>query len=159
MSSVHRALWILACLFVTTVWSSAQGADPFAGTWKVNVAKSKYSPGPPPGSATHTFAVMNDGSVKHTIDNVSTQGEKTHSEVTARIDGKDYPVQGGAPKATRAFTRVDNWTIDVTNKADGKVTNTVREVVARDGKTKTATQTGTDAQGQRVSNTILFERQ
>lgn len=159
MSLLHRAFWIAACLAAAVVWSSAQGADPFAGVWKVNVAKSKYNPGPAPRSATHTLEVMKDGSVKHTIDDVSSQGEATHTETTLRFDGKDYPVQGGPPKRTRAFKRLDNWTIEVTNKADGRVTNVVKEVVARDGKTKTATQTGTNAQGQALSNTIVFEKQ
>jgi len=31
---------------------SAQASDPRIGTWKLNVAKSKYSPGPAPQSLT-----------------------------------------------------------------------------------------------------------
>ncbi len=34
---------------------SAQAADPASGTWELNLAKSKFSPGPPPKSLTRTF--------------------------------------------------------------------------------------------------------
>ena len=159
MSSLHRGLWVLVFLAAAVAWSSAQSTDPLAGKWRVNVAKSKFSPGPGPKSSTHTFEVTKDGSVKHIIDTLNAQGQTLHTEVTAKFDGKDYPVQGTGTKSTRAFTRTDNWTFEVTNKTEGKVTNSVKEVIARDGKTKTATQKGTNAQGQPVNNTIVFEKQ
>ena len=34
----------------------------------------------------------------------------------------------------------------------------LREVISADGKTRTNTQTGTDAQGKPVNNTTVFER-
>jgi hypothetical protein len=41
----------------------------------------------------------------------------------------------------------------------GKVTITSRVVVSADGKTRTSTQTGMDAKGQKVNNVLVFERQ
>ena len=35
--------------------ATAQAKDPFVGTWTMNPAKSKYSPGPAPKSATSTY--------------------------------------------------------------------------------------------------------
>jgi hypothetical protein len=162
MSSLRRALTLWRVLAVVTgslIGLSAQGVDPWIGTWKVNVAKSKYDPGPPPNSSTHKFEVSEGGFVKHTIDTVNAQGQTSHTEVSAKFDGKDYPVRGAQPNNTRSFKRIDDRTFEVTNKTDGKVTNTVREVVSRDGKTKTGTQTGKTAQGQPVNNTIVFDKQ
>lgn len=162
MSSLRRALTLWSVLaVVTTSWIglSAQSADPWIGTWKVNAAKSKYDPGPPPKSSTHKFELSEGGFVKHTIDTVDAQGQASHTEVVAKFDGKDYPVQGAQTKNTRAYKRIDDRTLEVTNKTDGKVTNTVRVVVSRDGKTQTGTQTGKNAQGQPLNNTAVLDKQ
>jgi len=162
MWSLHRALtlwWVLAVVSASLIGLSAQGTDPWIGTWKVNVAKSKYDPGPPPKSSMHKWELSEGGFVKHTIDTVNAQGQATRTEVVAKFDGKDYPVQGGQTKDTRAYKRIDDRTLDVTNKTDGKVTNTVRVVISRDGKTQTGTQTGKNAQGQPLNNTIVLDKQ
>ena len=43
-----------AGVLIAAVLATAQSKDPFVGTWRLNVAKSKYSPGPPPKSQTTT---------------------------------------------------------------------------------------------------------
>ena len=43
--------------------------------------------------------------------------------------------------------RIDDYTIEVSNKKDGKVTTVLRAVYAKDGKSRTETTTGTNAQG------------
>ncbi len=45
---------------------SAQSANPAAGTWQLNVAKSKYSPGPAPKSSTIKIVANADGSFTQT---------------------------------------------------------------------------------------------
>ena len=39
------------------VVAAAPAADPVIGTWQLNVAKSKFSPGPAPKSDARTYAV------------------------------------------------------------------------------------------------------
>ena len=53
------ALYVVVGLLVTT--SSLWAADPFVGTWKLNLAKSKYSPGPPPKNLTVTCGATENG--------------------------------------------------------------------------------------------------
>jgi hypothetical protein len=36
---------------------------------------------------------------------------------------------------------------------------TTRSVVSKDGKTRTTTQTGTNAKGEKVNNTIVYDKQ
>jgi hypothetical protein len=79
---------------------------------------------------------------------------------TTNLDGKDSPMTGNNPNAdTIAVTRIDPRTVEMVNKKAGKVTLTQRNVLAADGKTRTVTATGTDAQGQKVHNVVVFERQ
>jgi histidinol dehydrogenase len=136
-----------------------QAKNHWIGTWTQDVAQSTYSPGPGPKSSTHTFQAAGDG-FKHIIDTVNAQGQKTHTEVTAKFDGKDYPVIGGAaPNLTRSYRRIDDRTIEVVNKAAGKVTTTIRDAVSSDGKTRTGDSVGTNAQGQPTKSHSIFVRQ
>jgi len=45
------------------------------------------------------------------------------------------------------------------NKLKSQVLTTQRTVIARDGKTRTNTVTGKNAQGQTVKHTVVYERQ
>ena len=144
--------------------ATAMGADMLAGTWKLNVAKSNYSPGPPPQSNTITIEPA-AGGIKLVADGVDSQGRKTHNEYTANFDGKDYPTKpmlDGKPNSSAADTvswkKIDDYTYEVTNKLKGKTLTVARHVISKDGKTRTVTTTGTNAEGQEVNNTTVFEK-
>src|SRR5262249_452377 len=109
-------------------------ADPIAGTWKLNPAKSKYSPGPAPTSATITYEETADG-IKRTGENVLPDGTKTSFEYTAKYDGKDYPATGSETYDAVTLKRVNDHTVQITLKKSGKVLTTARRVVSKDGKT------------------------
>ena len=79
---------------------------------------------------------------------------------TSNLDGKDAPVAGNNPNADMiAVKRIDAHTLETVNKKGGKVTTTQKNVVSADGKTRTVTTTGTDAQGQKINNVGVFEKQ
>ena len=128
--------------------------DPHVGTWVLNVEKSKYAPGTAPKSQTSVFAAAGQG-IKVTTAAVTATG-KTNTEYTASFDGKDHPVKGNPDWDTTAIKRVDARTIEFTRKRGGKVVQTARSVVAADGKTRTVTVTGVNAQGQKVNTVALY---
>jgi len=149
-----------AALVLMTAVSHAQSSDPWIGTWKVNLEKSTYSPGPTPTEAAVVKMESAPNGVKTTIDGVNPQGQKTHTETVAAFDGKDYPVKGAPdPTATSSLKRIDNRTFENQAKVSGKATVTTRVAISADGKTLTATQTGKNAQGQAVKNVIVAEKQ
>ena len=154
---------LLAVLVFSSV--TAMGADMLAGTWKLNVAKSKYSPGPAPQSNTIKFESV-AGGTKLLADGVDSQGKKTHNEYTAKFDGKDSltkPMLDGKPNPNAAdavsYKKIDDYTYEVTAKLKGKTLNVARHVISKDGKTRTVTTTGTNAQGQKLNDTTVFEKQ
>ena len=154
-----------ALLAVLLFTSTVIGADMLAGTWKLNVAKSKYSPGPAPQSNTVKFSAI-DGGIKLVADGVDSQGKKTHNEYTAKFDGKDNPTKpmlDGKPNSnaadTVAYKKIDDYTYEATNKLKGKTLAVARHVISKDGKTRTVTTTGTNAQGQKLNDTTVFEKQ
>jgi hypothetical protein len=162
---VHKRIAVVffalaALLAVGFTAAHAQASDPWIGTWKVNLAKSTYSPGPKPTVAGTVKMEASGGGVKTTIDGANAQGQPTHTESVAMFDGKDNPVKGApAPNSTTALKRIDARSFEATAKVDGKVTVVTRVAISADGKTLTATQAGKNAQGAAVKNVIVAERQ
>jgi hypothetical protein len=145
---------VAAFAFATT--ASAQ--DP-TGVWKMNPAKSKYSPGPAPKSSTITTTAVAGGGFKSVTETMPATGAATKSEVTWMFDGKDHPVTGNPNSTSQAYTKVDAMHYTVVSKIGTKVSVTSKVALAKDGKSRTSTQTGTDAQGKAVNNMIWYDKQ
>lgn len=150
---------LAAGMLMVAVLATAQSKDPFVGTWKLNVAKSTYSPGPAPKSSTSTYAVAGQG-YKVSVKSEPASGPVQEWSYTSNLDGKDAPISGNNPNADMvAAKRIDANTLELVNKKSGKVTATQKNVVAADGKTRTVTTTGTDAKGQKINNVAVYEKQ
>ena len=148
-------LFTLAILFVGVTVCLAD--SPHMGTWKLNEAKSKFSPGAAKNN-TVVYEAAGD-SVKVTVAGVDGAGSPTHNEWTGKFDGKFYPVTGDATSDMRSYRKVNNHTLALTGKKGGKVTLTGRIVVSANGKTRTVTTTGTDAKGKRVTSRAVYDKQ
>jgi hypothetical protein len=152
-----RARTILMILVVCLVAAVVCFASPMMGTWKLNEAKSKIAPGAPKN---HTVVYEAAGdNVKVTVDGTDADGKALHNEWTGKFDGKDYAVTGDPTSDMRAYKKVNENTLDMTIKKDGKVTATGKIVVSADGKTRTVTTEATDAQGKKVKNTAVYDKQ
>jgi hypothetical protein len=150
---------IAATTIVAVAAAFAQAPNPHVGSWRLNVAKSTYSPGPAPKSATTKIEAV-AGGFKYTVDQVTGDGAVRHWEFTTSYDGKESKITGNNPDAdTVALTRVNPNTTQSTSKLAGKVMTTQTAVVSADGKTRTNTTKGTNAKGQTVNNVAVFERQ
>jgi hypothetical protein len=146
---------LVAVLAFTVI---AWGADSNVGTWKLNLDKSKYSPGPAPKNTTLTIEAQ-DGGIKYASYGESADGSAIHMEFTAKYDGKDNPVTGSPDFNSIALNRIDAHTVESTAKKDGTVMLTSRTVVAHDGKTRTLTSKGKNAAGQDVNNVVVYDKQ
>ena len=148
-----------AALVIFGLAASAQNKDPFVGTWKLNLAKSKYSPGPAPKATTSTYAAAGKG-YKVSVKTEPASGPGQEWSYTTDLDGKDSKVTGNNPNAdTVAVKRIDALTLESVSKKGGTVTATQKNVVSADGKTRTVTTTGTTADGQKVNNVAVYEKQ
>ena len=136
----------------------AQGADPALGTWRLNVAKSTYSGSPAPKSQTVKYEKAGMATTV-TVEGVGADGTKTLQKYSTTYDGKDVPISGSTTADTVSQTRVDARPTVRTDKKAGKVVSTLRRTVAADGKTLTVVTTGTNAQGQPINSTAVYERQ
>jgi len=145
-----RALGYVAVVVLTAVACVqvfAQ-ANPLVGTWKLNVAKSKYTGTPMPKEMTRTVVADGD-SVKYTYAGTAADGSPVSYGFSAKYDGKDYPMTGTAPGGVDmiAIKRVDANTYEATQKKAGKVVAHGKVEISKDGKVATITSKGTDSTG------------
>jgi hypothetical protein len=156
----HRlagALTVAVGLIAFAATPHAQAPKGLLGTWKLNVAKSKFSPGPAPKSMTITYSTAGDG-MKIVAEVVPGEGAAQHWEMTAHYDGKDYPVTGNPAADTISMKKVSDLAGESTFKKDGKVTATNVRKLSADGKTLTITSTGTTADGKPRKDVQVFEK-
>jgi len=152
-----KAKFILSGTVLCLLAAACFAADAFTGTWKLNEAKSKLGAGLGKNS-TVTYEMAGD-SVKVTIEGTTAEGKSFTDAWTGKFDGKDYPVTGNSTTDSRSYTKINDHTLEVTGKKDGKVTITVRIVVAADGKSRTVSGSLTDASGKKVTMTAVYDKQ
>ena len=158
-----KSFGVLVVLAIFSV--TANGADLLTGTWKQNTAKSKYSPGPAFRNNTVKFEAVENG-IKLSADGINANGQRIQNEYIVKFDGKDYPTKqlvDGKPNANGAdfvsWKKIDDYTYEQTNKFKGKTLTVARHKISKDGKTREVTTTGTNVQGEKVSNFLVFEKQ
>jgi hypothetical protein len=149
---------LAACCAIVFSTSVALAAEAWLGTWKLNTAKSKYSPGPAPKSLTLNFESTADG-IKLTSDGADSEGNPTHGEYVSKFDGAKVPWTGNPDADTSTAKRIDDNHFNNTWMKDGKATITSKAAVSKDGKTMTIAMTGTNAKGQTVKNTVVYDKQ
>ena len=148
------AVLLLVSLFVAAV---SFAADANMGTWKLNEAKSKIAAGQ--GKNTKVVYAAAGDNIKVTVDGVGADGKPSHNEWTGKFDGKDYAVKGDPTADTRAYTRKDDHTLEMTIKKGGKVSMTGTITVSADGKSRTVSVSGTDAAGKKISSSLVYDKQ
>jgi hypothetical protein len=158
---ITKKSWVIAVavLLVALAWSvAAVAADQHSGSWKMNPAKSKYSPGPAAKSVNLKIEA-DEKSIKIDAEGTDGDGNPTHVAYDAKFDGKDYPVTGLPYADTVSVKRVGADTIQASMKKGDKAVMTVTSKVSADGKTRTSTFHGKDAQGHTVHNVVVYDKQ
>jgi hypothetical protein len=129
----------------------------FVGTWKLDVARSKYDPGPAPKSQTRTW----DASGKVSVKGVSAAGKAMSYAYPIKGDGKEYPTVGAIPNAADKISsnKIAPNTLEVHLMRGGKPAERTRFTVTKDGKTLTISATGTNADGSAFNNVTVWNKQ
>jgi hypothetical protein len=134
-----------------------RGQNANMGTWKLNEAKSTFAPGAMKNT-TVVYEAAGDN-VKVTVDGTDADGKPTHTEWTGKFDGNDYPVIGDPNSDARSLKKVDDQTLELTVKKDGKVTTIGRIVVSADGKSRTVSTSVTDSTGKKAKSNAVYDKQ
>ncbi len=136
---------------------SAEARDHIVGSWRLNLKKSTFNPGPGPKGQIRTYT--HSGDVEHlTAKGVGPDGKPTLVRYSARYDGQDYPITGSSGGDQIMLKRIDDFTTQSTEKRDGKSVITARRTVSADGKTLTVVTKGTAPDGTTLDHVMVFDR-
>ena len=122
---------------VLTGQSPASGEKILLGTWRLDLSKSKYFPGPAPLSETRIYAADKDG-VLGVINRVHADRHTEIIEYRANYD-REQTVTGTPAYDAITLKRIDDHTSVSTLSHAGMVFGTAKRVISPDGNTMTIT--------------------
>jgi hypothetical protein len=143
----------------TRVSAQTQIEDGWLGTWKENIDKSTYRPGPAPKSPSVAKWERDGQGLKITTDLTDEKGAPGHWAITSQLDGKDAPITGGPAGMTRSVKLLEPRTYEIVTKMGGKELTTTRAILSPSGQLLRFVTSGANAQGQAVSDIIIWEKQ
>jgi len=158
MRMTRTLLSFSLALAIGSTVAVAQKPSVMPGQWTLDVSKSSFSPGPAPKSQHAVLTAIPNG-IRTVADRIEADGKKVHFEWDGTFDEKDRPVIGDPARDTVSVKKIDDYTLEVTNKKAGMVTTVLRAVYAKDGKSRTETTTGTNVQGKPVKNVTYWTKQ
>jgi hypothetical protein len=157
MNTFFKSLLVGTVLAISGTAMAAGAADPVVGTWVLNVAKSKFSPGPAPKAQTRTYAATADG-IDLVVTGTNADGSAISQKSSFKYDGKDYAISGSADYDTLSLKKIDDHTVESVQKKAGKAVGKTKRTVSKDGKVLTLTSKGHGASGGMYDNVMVFDR-
>ncbi len=155
---MKRRIGVFAALVIVLAAGSVLLAqsNPFVGTWKLNVASSKFNPGPAPQSQTRTW----DASGMVMVNGVGATGKPFSYGYTVTGDGKESPTTGAIPnKADMISTKkIKANTYEAKFTKAGKQVEVTTFTVSNGGKTLTIHAKGSPEAGF-VENIQVLDKQ
>jgi hypothetical protein len=161
---MKKTIGIFAAVSLLLPLFGAQENPAVTGTWKLDIEKSKFSPGPPPKSATLIIEAQGD-SLKTTLEEIESDDSRAGYTYTAAIDGKDYPLSGPSQldrlrgADTVALRRDSSRAYGAMFKKSGTVLMTNMTTVSKDGKTLKLVVNGANSKGQQLLLQTVWDKQ
>lgn len=160
MNKILKAFLVGALLAggIGSIAWAADAPDPVVGTWKLDTASSRFSPGPAPKSQTRTYSQTAQGTAM-TFTGAAADGSPTSGKSTFKYDGKDYAITGSADYDTLTLKRLNGTTVRAELKKGGKAVGTTIRSLSKHGKVLTLSSKGKDAKGAAFDNVMVFDKQ
>ena len=135
----------------------AQRGDPELGTWKLDVARSKFDGASAPTSGTRTYTQTPHG-IQMT-EQIVTDGEARTRGWTLKRDGKPYPETGNPNFDALAVTRISALRFKSDLMRGGQLVGHADTIVSKDHKILTIDVRYKNTAGQPVHTVSVYQRQ
>lgn len=148
---------IMLALMLFALATPLFAKDPFAGTWKLNTEKTKYTSGVSPKEV--TLVIEDQGTtIQVTATGTYADGSPISAKYTIPAAGGMGTPEAGDFDAVSA-KMVNDHVRELHYRKAGKELRTRRLEVSRDGKTMKSTVKGVDAKGDKLAGTDVFDRE
>jgi hypothetical protein len=154
---MSRTKWTAALALCTALVTLSAAQDPFNGTWRLNPAKSKYTPGPAPEKAVVT--IQSDGITQEVTTESTFEGKVIKTSSKAKLDGTPAKVDGSPTADMTSVKKIDERTRELKSTKGGKTVSEAKAVLSADGKTITVTGKGLNPNGEKIEFTAVYEKQ
>ena len=159
---MKRVVYLVAVMVFAAITAASlmAQANPFVGTWKLNLSKSKYEGTPAPKSLTRTVTAEGGG-LKYSFEGEAADGSKISYSFTSKLDGSDSPVSGvgmAGGADTVALSKLSGHKMNGVSKKGGKEIAKVVVDISTDGKTVTVKSTG-KVDGKEVKTEQVYDKQ
>jgi hypothetical protein len=151
------SLGTLLGFMIMAATQTASAADLMSGKWELNLANSMLEVMKPPKSMVRAQDVGPE-TIRLTADIVDADGQSRQLQYTAKLDGNDYPIAGAENADTISFKRLDARTLEYTQKKGGKTTRTGKHQVSEDGTELTISSKTKNADGDDVTDLLVFDK-
>jgi hypothetical protein len=154
---LERARLVILAATLLGASQVALATDPLTGRWEIDLARSKYDPGPPPKSAVRIQHLVGDA-LNVALEIILADGQSGDAQYTAKLDGKEHPVGRDPKSGTIVWTRADARTLEFQRKRDRQVVETGRLQVSEDGNEMTLASQGVNAAGQKFNDVVVYRK-
>jgi hypothetical protein len=157
-----RTTLLAGCLAFLAAASSLQAADPFVGTWKMNVADSKPAPTQPGMAVMEETLIVREAGEQFDVTARGTRenGSAISSHTLVPVNGGAITFPDGAPPpgAALVMKRVSDHAFDLIRTSNAKAVSVNHVTVSADGKTMRGDIAGLDARGKAVHGMELWDK-
>jgi len=137
-----------------------QPQNPLAGTWTLNVDRSRFDVNHQPKSGRMRIEIERDGSMVMTAQGVNEKGEPcTERPTRLNPDGRDYPVPDFPGLTVRTVTPDPHTLRTECRRENGTMVGAGTYVVSEDERSLTATTSGWDTQLREFKQTTVWDRE
>jgi hypothetical protein len=167
MPTMKRTLSLLVPFLFLPLLSLYAQEDPFNGSWRLNVEKSRMQPRTFSKTETVVYRVSDNTEI-YTSDVITGEGEHEVTQYNARYnDDKEYPstvtVYGNGTVRVQTtnlmLRKINETTRERVYKREGRIATIMRRVMSADHKTITSSIMSVDANGkENVFETRVFEK-
>jgi hypothetical protein len=132
--------------------------DAAIGTWRFDAAASTYESGPAPRESTRVFERAGD-KIRFIHTGIGANGQPFRTEYTAGYDGAEYPVKGSSRYNTVSQKLIDRNHVNLVFRLKGRITVTSQRTISRDGTGMRIVADGTNPDGKRFRNVLIYKRE
>ena len=155
--------WSVATVCGMSLVLGAQpAADPIVGTWRLNPALTKVSPGmpiPPPSARTEVYRQTADDRIELTVTSPNPGGASATTRLVFSRLGGVVAQENAAPTQMLIETRISPGHWRVTYLSNGVQFLTMEKSVSPDGRTMQQKVTGLTPKGDPFEGVLVFDRE